>query len=57
MQDLEHTGCNTLLPGSYGFTVYCPTYLRALDTQGWTVTHESNGNIAGTILLVSTLCF
>ena len=45
-------GSQALAPGDYNVVVSCPTYLRALDARGWTVTHQDNGNIAGTITLV-----
>ena len=45
-------GSQALAPGDYNVVVSCPTYLRALDARGWTVTHQDNGNITGTITLV-----
>ena len=45
-------GNQALAPGDYNVVVSCPTYLRALDARGWTVTHQDNGNISGTVTLV-----
>ena len=55
MQDLEYLGGGSALPvGTYDVVISNPTYTKAMNATGWTVTNSDNGNIAGTIALVST---
>lgn len=55
MQDLEYLGSETLPVGQYGFNISCPSYLKALDTTGWTATGQDSGTISGMVYLVNLL--
>ncbi|CAL5221094.1 g3225 [Coccomyxa viridis] len=53
--DLEYLGSETLPVGQYGFNISCPSYLKALDTTGWTATGQDSGTISGMVYLTSPM--